>query len=566
MSDDKRVKGFSDSSFGFGPSDHPEVRALPFRIMAVGNFCGANRSEARNPAVIDAYDLDKVLAQFWPRALFEVANELGSGKTIEIDFTPQSLKDFEPAAMAARIKALAPVADFIARTKGLADGTLKPAEFKRDLAAIQAVPVLRDALDAVLDKIGPSAGSGQVARTNDKSDKDVDAIFNMVEQKKPAGGSAIESFAAGLGGGGQKGIDVGDAVNLAQKVLEKQLRPVLEHPQLIELERNWRGLSLLCKRGKGAQIEVFDGDFDAWQERVQQREYAGASEAPLSLVVLCDEIENSPAGLEQLQQWGDAGGEIQCPVVFDAGTLVGESASALAKRDHPAGLFDDARFDKWRALREKDESRWLCAAINPFVLRPAYTRKKHGAEAPELYGSPAWLVAAAVAGSMRNTGWPASHTGTHAGEVEQLPIVAHEDGAEYPLETTLSDRALKDLVKAGFTPLMCQPNNDSAWVLLAPVVHKPSKAEEEGKLGTLAYQLLAARIGEMLMRNKARLVVAGDLQASAENCAKFLAGLLADSGPGANINIGAQGQTLVLGIRTGRDLLGGVELQLGLNV
>jgi type VI secretion system ImpB/VipA family protein len=568
MSDDRRVKGFADDSFGFGPSDHPEVRALPFRIMAVGNFCGVNRSEARNPAVIDAHDFDKVLGQFWPRALFEVENELGSGKTIEIDFTPQSLKDFEPAAMAARIKALAPVADFIARAKGLADGTLKPAEFKRDLAPIQAVPALRDALDAVLDKIGGSAAArGDLSdEASAKSDKDVDAIFNMVEQKKPAGGSAIESFAAGLGGGGQKGIDVGDAINLAQKVLEKQLRPVLEHPQVRELERNWRGLSLLCKRGKGAQIEVFDGDFDAWQERVQQREYAGANEAPLSLVVLCDEIENSPADLEQLQQWGDAGGEIQCPVVFDAGTLVGESASALARRDHPAGLFDDARFDKWRALRDKDESRWLCAALNPFVLRPAYTRKKHRAEAPELYGSPAWLVAAAVAGSMRNTGWPASHTGAQAGEVEQLPIVAHEDGAEYPLETTLSDRALKDLVKAGFTPLMCQPNNDSAWVMLAPTVHKPSKAEEEGKLGTLAYQLLAARIGEMLMRNKAKLVVGGDLQASAENCAKFLGGLLAETGPGANINIGAQGQTLVMNIRTGRELLGGVELQLGINV
>jgi len=566
MSDDKRVKGFSDSSFGFGPSDHPEVRALPFRVMAVGNFCGVNRVEVRNPAVIDAYDLDKVLGRLAPRALFEVANELGSGKTIEIDFTPQSLKDFEPAAMAARIKALAPVADFIARAKGLADGTLKPAEFKRDLAPIQAVPALRDALDAVLDKVGGAPASASTSDSSATGDKDVDAIFNMVEQKKPAGGSAIESFAAGLGGGGQKGIDVGDAVNLAQKVLEKQLRPVLEHPQVIELERNWRGLSLLCKRGRGALIEVFDGDFDAWQERVQQREYAGASEAPLSLVVLCDEIENSPAGLEQIQQWGEAGGEIQCPVVFDAGTLVGESASALAKRDHPAGLFDDARFDKWRALRDKDESRWLCAVINPFLLRPAYTRKKHGAEAPELYGSPAWLVAAAVAGSMRNTGWPASHTGAQAGEVEQLPIVAHEDGAEYPLETTLSDRALKDLVKAGFTPLMCQPNNDSAWVLLAPVVHKPSKAEEGGKLGTLAYQLLAARIGEMLMRNKAKLVVAGDLQASAENCAKFLAGLLAETGPGANINIGAEGQTLVMNIRTGKELLGGVELQLGLNV
>ena len=113
---------------------------------------------------------------------------------------------------------------------------------------------------------------------------------------------------------------------------------------------------------------------------------------------------------------------------------------------------------------------------------------------------------------------------------------------------------------------MCQPNNDSAWVMLAPTVHKPSKAEEEGKLGPLAYQLLAARLGEMIMRNKGKLVVPGDMQGSAENFGKFLGGLLAETGPGANVDIGAQGGTLVLSIRTGRDLLGGAEIQLGVNV
>ena len=564
MTDDKRVKGF-EGSFGFGPSDHPEVKPLPFRIMAVGNFCGANRSEARNPAVIDAHDFDKVMAQFWPRAVFEVDGHLGKDKTIEIDFTPQSLKDFEPVAMAARIEALAPVADFIARAKGLADGSVKPVDFKQNLAPIQAVPALRDALDAVLDKIGGAPAAASTRDSGDTGDKNVDAIFDMVEQKKPAAGSAIDSFAAGLGGG-KSGIDVSDAIGMAQKLLEKQLRPVLDDAQVKALERNWRGLQMLCKRGKGAQVEVFDGDFDSWQEQVFNGELAGTSEAPLGMVVLCNEIENSPAGMDALQQWGDAGGQIQCPVVFDAGLLVGESATALAGRDHSAGLFDESRFDKWRSFREKDESRWLVAALNPVVVRPAFTRRKHGREAPALWGAPSWIVAAAVAGSVENTGWPASHTGASAGEVSALPIVEHEDGAEYPLETTFSDRALKDLSKSGFTPLICQPNNDSAWVILAPTVHKPSKAEEEGKLGTLAYQLLAARLGEMIMRNKAKLVVPGDMQGSAENFGKFLGGLLAETGPGANVDISAQGGTLVLSIRTGRDLLGGAEIQLGVNV
>jgi hypothetical protein len=41
---------------------------------------------------------------------------------------------------------------------------------------------------------------------------------------------------------------------------------------------------------------------------------------------------------------------------------------------------------------------------------------------------------------------------------------------------------------------------------------------------------------------------------------------LANTGPGANIDISAQGSTLVLNIRTGREILGGVEIQLGVGV
>ena len=565
MTDDKRVKGF-EGDFGFGSSDHPEVKPRPFRIMAVGDFCGANRNEGRKPVTIDAHDFDNVMAQLAPRAMFEVESQLGQGKTIEVDFTARSVKDFEPVKLAAGIATLAPVADFIVRAKALGDGSLKPADFKRDLAPIQAVPALRDALNAVLDNIGGAPASASTADSGASGDAGVDAIFNMVDAKKPAtGGSAIDSFAGGLSSGG-KGIDVGGAIASAEALLEKQLRPVLAHPQLKALEHNWRGLHLLCKRGKGARIEVCDGDFDTWQEQAFNAELAGTSEAPLNMVLLTEEIENTPAGMEALHQWGDAGGQIQCAVVFDAGSLVGIDMVELAKKDAPANLFDDARFDKWRSLRDKDESRWLVAALNPFVLRPAYTRKKHGMNAEALWGAPLWLVAASVAQSMERTGWPSAHTGAGDGEVAQLPIFTHEDGAEYPLRTLLSDHALKDLSKSGFTPLLCQPNNDSAWVILAPTVHRPGKAEEEGKHGTLAYQLLAARLGEMIMGVKGKLAVPGDMEASAQNFAKYLAGLLGDTGPGANIDISADGPTLVLSIRTGRDLLGGAEIQLGVNV
>ena len=72
------------------------------------------------------------------------------------------------------------------------------------------------------------------------------------------------------------------------KALSEQLQLVLDHEQFKALESNWRGLHMLCRRGKGAQIELFEGDFDTWQERVYQTEYAGTNEAPLAMVVLAE--------------------------------------------------------------------------------------------------------------------------------------------------------------------------------------------------------------------------------------------------------------------------------------
>lgn len=552
MSDDRKVKGFSND-VGFGGSNAPSLRELPFRIMAVGNFCGANRSEARTATAIDAHDFDKVLAQLWPRAVFEVENLLGTGKALEVDFTPGAIKDFDAANVAARIPALAPVADFIARAKALQAGTLKPGDFKSGLAAIQAVPALREPLDVLLDSIGgaPKADAGPAPTGSDDA---LAGIFNMVDTgKRETGGSAVDNFAAAVGGG-RKGIDAGEAIRAAETVLAKQLAPVLTHPQMTELERNWRGLHLLCKRGKGAKIEVFDGDFDSWQAAVYEREYSGASEAPLAMVLLADPMANTAAGMAALQEWGDAGGQIQCAVVFEAGEdFLGISLAELAKLDAPATLFSESRFDKWRSLRDKDESRWLVAAMNGY--RATKT----------LWGSPVWLIGAAVAQSMQRSGWPASHTGAADGEIEGLPTLARE-GTEHPLEALLPDRHLKDLSRAGFTPLMAQPNHDSAWVLLAPTAHAPSKAEEEGKVGSLAYQLTAARIAEAVMRAKGALMTANDAESTVASFEAFLNALLSDTGPGATAMARVNGDRLEIALRTGREVLNGAEFQMALTL
>ncbi len=232
--DDNRVKGFEDS-FGFGSTDHPEVKPPPFRIMAVGDFGAASRG----PAAIDAHDFDDVMKALEVRAFFEVESKLGD-KNLEVDVTLEGIKDFEPQHLAARIPGLSAVNEFVRRARALKDGSLKPAEFKRDLAEFQQVPALRAPLEAVLDNLGGAPAAGEPApepeSKRDSGDDAIDNIFNMVESKKPSGGSAVDDIAASASGG-QKGVDVSSGLAEAEKIRNEQLKLVLEHPVM-------RGLAL----------------------------------------------------------------------------------------------------------------------------------------------------------------------------------------------------------------------------------------------------------------------------------------------------------------------------------
>jgi type VI secretion system ImpB/VipA family protein len=559
-SDDRSIKGF-DNNLGFGPTDHPESRPLPFRVLALGDF-GAQAG----PIPVDAHDLDAIMAKIQPHVFFEVPNHLGSGR-LEVDVKLTSIKALEPDAVARAIPATATVQDFIERATAVQDGSTKPAAFKSDLSAFAAVPALKRPLEAVLDKLGGSPPPAPARESTESSDGDsaLDGIFSMVDTGGPAesAGSGIGAFAASLGkSGGSGGPDLAEPIRAARKLLDTQLAEVINHERFRQLEARWRGLRTFLRNAKGVQVALLSdpAPVDAFHERVFPGELQGNSDAPLALILLDAEITNSPAALDELQQLGDSAGQIQAPVVFAVDEpFLGTDLPSLAALDAPGRLFEDSRFDKWRSLREKEPARWLSATMNGFVVR------KPVAGGDWLYGSAVWLVGASVARAFARSGWPASHTGAADGEIGSFPT-REVNGAEHPLQALLSDRHLKDLSRAGFTPMIGQPNNDSAWVIMAPTVRLPSRAEEEGKLGTLGYQLLAARAGEMLIRAKAQIVVPGDVHASAERMWQFAAGMLEGTGGGAGAEVHLEGETLVMRMRFGRDVLGGVELVVGLGL
>ena len=575
MADKDGVKGFH-AEVGFGPSDRAEQKPLPLRIACVADWCAQGGQAPAAPVRIDAHEFDAVMARVAPRLVFECEGRLGA-KVLEVDLALRSIKDFEPARVAAQLRPLSAVQAFIRNAEAVQQGTLSPADFKQDLAAYGAAPALRTHLDALLDLIG---GAPQVAPAKAGEpeggalDGAIASIFSMVDTgPRKTDGGAVDAAAAAIAGGGR--FNLAGPIGGARAPLDAQLAAVIGHAGFRALEARWRGLHLLCRNGKAVQIELVhasEGEAAAAVEsQLLKPEREGSSEAPVALL-LCDiALPNSPEGNEHVQRLAELGEELQAPAVvaLDAAFLGVPSMAALAALDAPAALFEQPAFDKWRSLRDKECARWLVAALNGFALRPPHTLARGGmdenpaGEEGVAWGSPVWLVGAAVARSFETTGWPSSHTGISDGEIPGLPVFDIPGrAAQFPLQAVFPDAHLKDLSRAGLVPVMCQANHDSAWLLQAPVVRRPSRAEEEGKLNTLAYALLAARVAASILHARGRLESAGDADRTQVNFEQFLDGLLSDTGPGAGAAVEVGAESVRLKLRVGRAILGGVELEL----
>jgi predicted component of type VI protein secretion system len=118
---------------------------------------------------------------------------------------------------------------------------------------------------------------------------------------------------------------------------------------------------------------------------------------------------------------------------------------------------------------------------------------------------------------------------------------------EIPLEMMPSAQLAEDLAGYGFTPLICKPNRDSAYVLWAPMLHRPEVYDDGDStaasraMAQLPYQLFASRISQVLMniipRLGSRSLSADDLGKAIGNAVKQL---IADTGSDASVGVDIQ--------------------------
>ena len=285
------------------------------------------------------------------------------------------------------------------------------------------------------------------------------------------------------------------------------LDKLLHDARTQRLEAAWRGLALLASHAGGpARVEALSlprkGLVERFREAVHGPELAAAE--PVALVVLDFDFTHKAGDLADLAALAAMAAELQAPIVANAGAGFFDLrflVQAGAMQDIARRL-DSPAHAGWQAFQKHEDARWVCLTLNRFLLREPWKLEGYAEACAEsnpdsyLWGRGVWLVAAAVARSVRAHGHALDLSGT-GGRFDGLatrpfPVKLNEAKA-LATEVPFAEMQSLELTHAAFTPLAGGLDLPSVMMAMVVTVHR----HQAGRLtveGTLAYQLTAARV------------------------------------------------------------------------
>jgi type VI secretion system protein ImpC len=587
MSDNPNL---ASTKFSSGSATVGQARRVPFRIVVIGDF-GLPSGRLHG---FEDQDLEEELGRVRPRLDLTVPNHLGvSDRPLTISLEIGALRDFSPIRLLETVPVLA---EALAARERLRTGA-DPAAVAAILPGLSPDPHA----DPAPTTPSPPPSATPPERPSD-SDDPLDRLFDLVDpvvneappQARPSAADdpakrAVSAFICSMSGrrpAAAAANGKGGAVTEAERRIAGQIAAIVDDLDLRALETAWRGLRFLLRHSdRHAQcfVHVISTSKEDAAEATRAILVDAADQQPagLGLVVAAYDYGAGPAEMARLQALAELGAEIQVPVVTSAGPDFVHGGTKLARNRDPETVFQDAAYAPWTSLRTKPAARWLGVTINRFMLRPAQDlvgdrqvafSERSGASqvgAP-LEAGGAWLVAALATRSAADNGWPSELTGPDR-VIDALPLYGDTEAANvFAVAMPLRPDAAASLANAGLIALLGHANRDIARLVRVPSVHT-ARADPSGGLprgGTFDYQLLVSRLIRQIEGNADLIFAAGPAAAVRDAMQRFLAGLL---GAGAEVRVTLEtddeaGQALAIRITTGRDILGGVTVELDLAV
>jgi type VI secretion system protein ImpD len=288
--------------------------------------------------------------------------------------------------------------------------------------------------------------------------------------------------------------------------VSRQVDAVLHAPAFQRLEATWRGLSLLvgvATQIRQARLRVLDV---TWAEIGRDFDQAiEADQSNLFRLIYSDEIGmpgGQPTGLMVadyavshrtgagsgvdditiLQGLASIGAAAFCPIILGVAPalLDLDRFAALGGGLSTASAFDGLPYARWRALRQREDTRFLGLVLPRILLRQTWRsddrRRIDGFRYREdigpdgqglLWGNAAFAFAVAVLRRFDQSGWFADLRGVPqdrvaGGLVTEIPPYAfatdcHGIASQAPVEVRLSGLQEQVLSEAGLVPLSVAP-------------------------------------------------------------------------------------------------------------
>lgn len=361
-----------------------------------------------------------------------------------------------------------------------------------------------------------------------------------------------------------------DTIESIDHLLSKQVNHILHHPEFQSLEATWRGLHYLVSKTETStrlklrlldttEVELqddlekaIDKDQSTLFKKVYEDEFGIYGGNPYSMLVGDFHFGKTERDLRLLEKLAEVAAAAHAPFVAGASPQLFDMDrfDSLSLPRDLAKIFENkqAKWVRWRAFREAEDSRYVSLALPGMLLRQPYgpdTEPVEGFEFQEevlngsrrpthgkyLWGNAAWALAERITKSFALHSWTAAIRGVEGGGlVEDLPIHTFktEDGDDVmvgPTEVGITDRRENEINEQGFIALCYRKWHNQAAFFGGATVQKPQKydtdqANANARLSAvLPYILASSRFAhylKVIVRNKV-----GSFQ-SADNVATFL--------------------------------------------
>jgi type VI secretion system protein ImpC len=322
-------------------------------------------------------------------------------------------------------------------------------------------------------------------------------------------------------------------------MVNEQINEVMHHPQLKEMESNWRSLNDLIMNTNfraDVMIDILDvtkdelyEDFEsnavditgsALFKKVYLAEYDQYGGKPFGSIVGLYDFQHTPRDEFWLRTMGKVAAASHAPFI---GTVSPkffgcDSIEELEAIKDLEGLMSHPKYGSWSKLRDSEEAAYLGLALPQYIIRKPYDpelnpsgkipfEEKVRGDSNEdyLWGKASVLMAQNMVRSFEQSGWCQYLRGPKGGGlVSGLPVhmfnVRGEEEMKLPVEMAIPDYRELEFANAGFMPLVYRKGTADACFFSCQSLKKakkfkdPKDSENAQLVTNLSYTFSITRI------------------------------------------------------------------------